>query len=655
MEQKPALLVRLFIIVSLLFTTSLACNIPFLTNSFTGSLLAVALKLNGSPILSVYIGNPQEVPFLLPAGEYYIEAVDAEGMVYEGWHETVAQTTDGSDVVPFSQLLNSNEQSDEEIALQLKTLAGLIVSFDLAQLSYLGIASGGFTESFQTAVEQIEMHDIDPLYTRLQEIADQEESVFTAITALEARSQLAFENFSQTTNGVLASQVLPYAYSGIMDIWGDLQSFFTFKNEEDELARDEILTISEVMTQGEKEEAFFWLEPEKIGDAQNYDEFLALLQAGELEDITSIRSDLYTGGPYQGVYQTLKPDSNRPGGETIHRVGAELIDRGAKLEWALTKETLIAAFPEMAQGITYAETADQWITFVQNMYINPLGAIKDLGIEKIKEEIQENIKWDLIHAMPNLSEDTAGQMAEHLTNEIVTSCSDLAAGITSSEDSEVDCTGVGVAQYELAAQQLGLVPEQASNAETASYIVCTDKKTGLPVSIQLVEEEIETEEEAQTEEKPSPEDVDLSALAGTYIGTTNFDEVFYSLMERGECTENEVIITISEDGTVNGGLIFYYDSGSWTITTSSGTCTRQSITDVSGIFSGQITGPTGTIKLETVSDYTLYCSSGCEEEDEFNSTTASISVPIEISGDILTGSFSYSDVDIIYTIDAIKQ
>jgi len=579
----------------------------------------------------------------------------ADGRVFKGWPETVAQATNNGDVVPLTQRIRSEAPSEPENALQLQTLARFIISVDLAQLTYLEIASGGFEESFQTAVEKIEMRDIDPFYTRLQDIAEQEDSVFEAITALEARSQLAVENSLKTSNAVLASKVLTRPRLGIVDIWNDLTSFFTFKDEEDELARQEILTISAAMTQGEKEEAFYWLETDKIGNAQNYDAFLALLQAGELENATSIRSDLYNGGPYQGIYQTLNPNTNRPGGETIHRVGAELITRGAQLEWTLIKETLTAAFPEMAQGITYAETADEWATFVQNMYINPLGAIKDLGIDKIKAEIQENIKWDLIHAMPNLSEETAGQMAEHLTNEIVTSQVDLASAIASSEDSQVECTGVGAAQYELAAQQLGLALEKAANPETASYIVCTDRGTGQPVSIQLVEEETESVELAPTEEETLAEDENLSAFAGTYIGTTNIDEVFYDLTGRGECTANEVIIKISENGTVDGGLVYNYDSGPWTITTSNGVCTRQSIYDTSGTFSGKITESTGTIYLDTVSEHTLTRSGGCEGDNENGTQTGNMSVLINISGDILTGSMDAGDLDVPYTIEAIKQ
>ena len=113
--------------------------------------------------------------------------------------------------------------------------------------------------------------------------------------------------------------------------------------------------------------------------------------------------------------------SNRPGGETTHRVGAELIQRGAELEFEIVKETLTAAFPEIQQGFEYADKASEWTEFVNNMYVDPLGTLHDMSVDQIKSGIADRIQQDLLSAMPNLDEETAEQLAGDLTDEIMES------------------------------------------------------------------------------------------------------------------------------------------------------------------------------------------------------------------------------------------
>ena len=378
--------------------------------------LAVALGLQGPHTLALYIGESGEDPFWLPAGIYYIEAVDLDGKVYDGWTEIVVNNVDGGDQVDIGSRVRSGGRQDEAIASQLHTLANFMITTELAQLTYFEVASAGFNEPFSAAVGILEMPALDPFYARLQEIEDQEEAVFAALSAMESRVVIDLGELPTSSSGIGAKVVLPQPRN---ELWENLVGFFSFKGEEDELARQEILKVSAAMTPFEKEEAFFWLQTQRIGGAQNYDEFLGKLQADELGNITEIRSDLNTGGPYQGVYQTVNPDSNRPGGENIHRAGAEMIKRGAELEVDAVKEVLKNAFPGIEQGFAYADLANEWIIFVQNMYIDPLGAIKGWTIDKIKGEIQEDLKLDLMNAIPDMDEANADYLADKLSSEIV--------------------------------------------------------------------------------------------------------------------------------------------------------------------------------------------------------------------------------------------
>jgi hypothetical protein len=413
MRTKLKLMVRLSLCVSALVSASLSCNFP----TSPGPLIVIAVKYDAIPTLALYVGNPRSDLLRLPAGEYYMEAVSSEGLVYGGWREVVEPAPGSGDSIPLRLRVRGDGRPEEAVASQLKTLANFMVTVDLARLTYLETASSGFQRTFEDSMDDIQMSDGDALYTGLQDISDQQEAVRAAVQALEFRMQHAALDHWEG-GGKLASAALPRNLPGI---WDSLEQFFTFKNEEDEKAREEILIVSAAMTPEEKEEAFDWLDDKNRGGAQNYDEFLQLLQSGQLGDITGIRSDLYTGGPYQGVYQTVNPDSNHPGGENFHRVGAELLQRGAELEFEIVKETLTAAFPEIQQGFEYADKASEWAEFVNHMYVNPLGTLVDLSVDEIKSEIGNRIQQDLMSAMPDLDEETAEQLAGDLTDEIMDS------------------------------------------------------------------------------------------------------------------------------------------------------------------------------------------------------------------------------------------
>ncbi len=437
--------------------------------------LAVALGIQGPRTMALYIGETGEDPFWLPAGIYYIEAVDQDGKVYDGWTEIVADHVDGGDNIDIGSRVRSGGRQDEIIAQQLHTLANFMITIEMAQLTYFEVASAGFNEPFSAAVGILEMPALDPFYARLQEIEDQEESVFAALSAVEARVVIDFGVLPVSSGGIGAKVILPQPQT---ELWENLVSFFSFKGEEDELARQEILSVSAAMTPFEKEEAFYWLSAQRIGGAQNYDEFLVKLQAGELEDITEIRSDLNTGGPYQGVYQTVHPDSNRPGGENIHRAGAEMIKRGAELEVDAVKEVLKNAFPGIEQGFAYADLANEWVNFVQNMYIDPLGAIKGWALDKIKGEIQEDLKLDLMHAIPDMNEADADYLADKLSSEIMKTHADVIAAASQAQsgvEATVSAARTATKQAMLppGGDELPQVPEESDTAPQPSAELST--------------------------------------------------------------------------------------------------------------------------------------------------------------------------------------
>ena len=156
----------------------------------------------------------------------------SDGMVYAGWREAVGS---GGGLIPIGQRLRGGGKPDEAMASQLTTLANFMITVDLARLTYLETASNGFQRTFVDSMDDIQMSDVDVLYTRLQDISDQHESVYAAIQAFESRMQQAASD-SREGGGKQASAVLPRNFSGI---WDALEQFFMFKNEEDEKAQEE--------------------------------------------------------------------------------------------------------------------------------------------------------------------------------------------------------------------------------------------------------------------------------------------------------------------------------------------------------------------------------------------------------------------------------
>ena len=111
--------------------------------------LAVALGIQGPRTMALYIGETGEDPFWLPAGIYYIEAVDQDGKVYDGWTEIVADHVDGGDNIDIGSRVRSGGRQDEIIAQQLHTLANFMITIEMAQLTYFEVASAGLMNRSQ--------------------------------------------------------------------------------------------------------------------------------------------------------------------------------------------------------------------------------------------------------------------------------------------------------------------------------------------------------------------------------------------------------------------------------------------------------------------------------------------------------------------------
>ena len=69
--------------------------------------------------------------------------------------------------------------------------------------------------------------------------------MFAALSAVEARVVIDLGEMPVSSGGMGAKVILPQPQ---IELWENLVSFFSFKGEEDELARQEILSVSAAMT-----------------------------------------------------------------------------------------------------------------------------------------------------------------------------------------------------------------------------------------------------------------------------------------------------------------------------------------------------------------------------------------------------------------------
>lgn len=215
---------------------------------------------------------------------------------------------------------------------------------------------------------------------------------------------------------------------------------------------------------------------------------------------------------------------------------------------------------------------------------------------------------------------------------------------------KIYCTAVGQGEYEVAAKALGQAPVTARDPERAAYLVCYDIETGAPQYAKMFaadeQEDATGEGEGATatpeeaEEPTAPPPARGGIPAGTYVGTTTYPRVLETIGLRsgdgGETAENEVAITVAEDGTVTGSLRVRHVGGTYTRDTADGQCSGNWHTLVEGSFAGQLTGERGTI--ESTQTWACHTTGSCGTEGSCDDEPVKSQVEVEVSGDEMTGT-----------------
>jgi hypothetical protein len=152
------------------------------------SFLAVAFRLDeGYPVMVAYAGDPTEDPFLLPAGRYYVEAVNQDGVVFS----RAVVETEGGQPVGFPPNMGTTEDLAPPAAEPLMTLANFLVDAELAEYAFLEIVSGGFEQPLFDPDIEIAAADVEGLFGMYEDILSQKDGVLAAFEQIKERAQVS--------------------------------------------------------------------------------------------------------------------------------------------------------------------------------------------------------------------------------------------------------------------------------------------------------------------------------------------------------------------------------------------------------------------------------------------------------------------------------
>jgi hypothetical protein len=135
------------------------------------------------------------------------------------------------------------------------------------------------------------------------------------------------------------------------------------------------------------------------------------------------------------------------------------------------------------------------------------------------------------------------------------------------------------------------------------------------------------------EAESPPADEGERIPVGTYVGTTDYPQFLAKILSPGQYSTNEAIIHIAEDGTVTGSFSIYYIGD--TFVREDNGCVKHWEAEISGSFSGQLTGNHGTITSTEKWSCVLFAD--CSDTGECDEGPIIRQIEIRVSGDHMTG------------------
>jgi hypothetical protein len=291
----------------------------------------------------------------------------------------------------------------------------------------------------------------------------------------------------------------------------------------------------------------------------------------------------------------------------VRNLGSSL---GSKLDQALggvlaqAEAAINDVVGEIGQAVDKIDELDILVASAQNQERTPVSLVEEGGLlGNIHGVDRVNAGFDAaVQAYTNAavladvisgSDPTKDNLRDTIREQLLEQrAADLAEA--GQESSLVTCTGVGEAQYQLAAAQLGVTPVKPRDPEKATYIVCLDNETGLPVHAALIGPPAE---ETEAEEEPTAEVDETSIPVGHYVGTTGFPEI-WAEGKPGQTVANTIEVNVAENGMVTGEMNVMWDGDPDPKPKANyPNCAHINNYRVTGSISGRLTDMVGTLTL----------------------------------------------------------
>ncbi len=350
----------------------------------TRGLIAIALPTTGAARLSAYVGDGNADPLVLPSGTYVVEMADSADHV-----KRLENVTAGRLVLPASI---ADAPSNTTRAKDLRSLARFALGADAVRLTILAQLSAGYAKPlFDRSVR----YDHGLAVT----LADQSKLVVAeldrAVAALDRTAASGAGPLVASVNGAPRAGIL----SGIKD---KLTGFAQALVRPGQNSRERIKKLGAAIKPADKRAALDAVRPDLRFGATSWDEFLGKLDQVPWYEMAQLENALRNDAP---GYGQEAQDAGATTAQIAFTEGANMLTKGAELNVAVLKTVLIGAFPDIGLGFDYAKKADEYATYVQKLYREPLRALEDTARDEIKSRIADRIKNDIKACCPEVSPD----------------------------------------------------------------------------------------------------------------------------------------------------------------------------------------------------------------------------------------------------------
>jgi hypothetical protein len=351
---------------------------------------AFAVRVDGgSPAVTVAYGDPDEFDVGLPAGDYYVIAVNGDNAVLDGGIVQVEE--DAS----FAFTKFTGEADGRSAALG--ALASFLTDAELLRLDLLEATSAGFTAPLFSADVDVDSSAFERFYSGALALAEREAEVIAAVQ--DAGS-------GQQTAAKLSAPV-----AGVMDRLAEklLPDFFNRMRTLGERERTRVNAIIAEITPADQKVIFDEMPISLRGGASSFEQWHRQVQSGEMDDQM---------GAIHGYLYAVAGDAASASGHTLGRSmaeeGAPLVESGTDL--------LVKAYgrvPHVGKAIEVTKKAREWEAYARKLYKDPEGGVNDLLRGPYQKFVKDRIKGDLRKSMPDAPEKVIDALAAQLSKQIV--------------------------------------------------------------------------------------------------------------------------------------------------------------------------------------------------------------------------------------------